>query len=458
MASSNLIQWSGLATVVAAPLLAVAGFLNLTTTDSTCSGKTVAAGQDLDAIVNTDPMATATTFCIQAGTYFLSQTLVVGSGDKLIGETGITKTAGPAKYAEPVVKIRNAANLSKLISVSGDNVILRWLDVAGAVGKYDETKTRATCSKWGDIANKCPVAGKGVGIGAGNADSGLLMQYLRVHNNDAVGIGNAKGRVLNSEFFSNTENGDFLGFTGAGVKGVTEYEAAFNYVHDEQGNGLWCDRGCADDPAWGVNGFWAHHNVVVNNARGGIRVENSPTTALIEENEIHGNSGGAARGGVSIRDSQDATVRNNVFGPATIAGVTYPANDGNVAVSASDSGRTDRTDLRNVDIVYNTLNGEAIKGCELPDNVVDCHDKTPRHVNPQPRSFCVDWPLEAICRRVARFFNGILDTFFHEKAHLVKANPTQCLRAGEVASAMPRRIGDSSRLTPLRASVIAVGP
>ena len=425
MSSSALIRWNGLAAVVATPLLVVAGLLfNLITTESTCSGKTVAPGQDLDAIVNADPATTATTFCIQAGTYPLSQTLAVGPGDKLIGETGIIKTAGPAKYAEPVVKVRNAANLSKLISVSGDNVTLKWLDVAGAVGKYDETKTQATCPNWGHIANKCPVAGKGVGIAAGNAGDGLLMQYLRVHNNDAVGIGNAKGRVLNSELFSNTENGDFLGFTGAGVKGVTEYEAGRNYVHDEQGNGLWCDRGCDDDPAGGPNGFWVHHNVLVDNGRAGVRYEHSPTTALIENNEIHGNSKEAARGGVSIRDSQNATVRDNVFGPANIAAVTYPANADNVAIHATDSGRTDRTDLWNVDIVNNTLNGETIKGCELPDNVVYCRDYTPPHVDPPPRSLCGGWPLETICRFVARFYNSIVDTYFREKAHAVKADLT----------------------------------
>ena len=414
MSSSNLFQWGGLATVVAAPLLVVAELLNPTTAESACSGKTVAAGQDLDAIVNADSMATATTFCIQAGTYSLSQTLTVGTGDKLIGETGITKTAGSAEYAEPVVKIRNAASLSKLISVSGDNATLRWLDVAGAVGEYDETKTPATCANWGDLANKCPVAGTGVGIAAGNADGGLLMQYVRVHNNDAVGIGNATGRVLNSELFSNTENGDFLGFTGAGVKGGTEYEAAFNYVHDEQGNGLWCDRGCDDDPARGANGLWVHDNVLVNNGRAGVRYEDSATTALIENNEIHGNSKLAVRGGVSIRDSQNANVRNNVFGRVTIAGVTYPGNEDNVAIHAADSGRTDRTDLWNIDIVNNTLNNETIKGCELPDNVVYCHDNTPRHVNPPPRSFCVGWPLETICRLVARFHNVILDNLVYK--------------------------------------------
>jgi hypothetical protein len=409
MLSSNLIQWSGLAAVVAAASLVVAELLNLTTAESTCSGKTVAASEDLDAIVNADPAGAATTFCIQAGTYYLSQTLVVGTGDKLIGETGITKTAGSVKYAEPVVKIRNAASLSRLISVSGDSATLKWLDVAGAVGEYDDTKTQATCANWGDIANKCPEAGTGVGVGAGNADGGLLIQYLRVHNNDAVGIGNAKGRVLNSEFFSNTEKGDFLGFTGAAVKGGTEYEAANNYVHDEQGNGLWCDRGCDDDPARGANGFWVHDNLLVDNARAGVRYEHSATSALIENNEIHGNSYAANRGGVSIRDAQNATIRNNVFGPATIAGVNYRANDV-AAIRATDSGRTDRRNLRKVEIVDNALDGEKIQGCKLPDNVVYCHDNTSRHANPPSRSFCVGWPLEAICRLVARFYNSILGT------------------------------------------------
>jgi hypothetical protein len=43
-----------------------------------------------------------------------------------------------------------------------------------------------------------------------------------------------------------------------------------------------------------------------------------------------------------------------------------------VATIASDSGRSDRPNLFNIDIVNNTLNWEIIKGCELPDTVVDC--------------------------------------------------------------------------------------
>jgi hypothetical protein len=141
--------------------------------------------------------------------------------------------------------------------------------------------------------------------------------------------------------------------------------------------------GCEDDPAR-EKGFWVHDNLTVDNGRSGIRYEHSPKglatgvhasepTALIEENEVHGNSYGANRGGISVLDGQNALIRANVFGAKTIAGVEYRANAARPgAVKASDWGRSNRTDLWNVDIVDNVLNGEQIRGCELPDVVVYC--------------------------------------------------------------------------------------
>ena len=92
------------------------------------------------------------------------------------------------------------------------------------------------------------------------------------------------------------------------------------YVHDEQGNGLWCDVGCSNDPAIApqecpTGCFWVHDSVVVNSDRAGIRYENSPNQALFENNEIHGNGIKERRGGIDIRDSQNALVLNNDFGP-----------------------------------------------------------------------------------------------------------------------------------------------
>src|ERR687897_246655 len=338
-----------------------------------CSGVQVNPGDDLDAIVNGDPRDRATTFCINAATYNISETLRLNDGDRLIGQTGEIVTRGPATYGVPEVEIRPSGSPDSIIAAVGKNIEIQWVDIAGAVGKT--------------AMDGQPQTGTGAGITAGSADGGFLVQYVVIHGNDAAGILNAKGRIFNSEFYDNTQNPVFLGFNGSAVKNMTEYEAAYNYVHDEQGNGLWCDVGCKDDPAR-QNGFWAHDNLTVDNGRSGIRYESSPRdlatgvhasepTALIEGNEVHGNSYGENRGGISAADTQNALIRANVFGAKTIAGVEYRANAAEPgAIKAIDSGRSSRTDLWNVEIVDNVMNGEGINGCELPDDIVDCHDTT----------------------------------------------------------------------------------
>jgi hypothetical protein len=67
--------------------------------------------------------------------------------------------------------------------------------------------------------------------------------------------------------------------------------------------------------------------------------------------------------------------------------VTYRHNGQNIAVRADDNGRSDRTDLWNVDILGNDLNGERIVvgaregetlACgALPARVVYCANNSP---------------------------------------------------------------------------------
>jgi hypothetical protein len=184
-----------------------------------CSGKQIVPGDDLDAIVNADSSTVETTFCIHGGTYAIDHTINVGTGDRLLGEVGATATRGPATYpTNPPVKITNGANLTRLIQLEGENVTLQWLDVSGAQSLHN--------------ADGSPKTGTGIAIAGAEADDTTTMQYLRVHDNDANGIGSPRGRVLNSEFFRNTLDPVFLGYAGAAVKGIYEYEAAYNYVHE----------------------------------------------------------------------------------------------------------------------------------------------------------------------------------------------------------------------------------
>jgi hypothetical protein len=338
----------------------------------TCSGRQIYPGNDLDAIVNSDPSTTATTFCIHApssgATYTINNSVVLNAGDKLLGQPGQIITRGPASYGVPPVKIRNGASLGSLIYANGSNVQLRWLDVAGATLKYSN----------GSITQS------GYGIAMGGANAASQLSYLTVHDNQATGIASMNGKLLHSNLYNNGTNPDSWGWSASAVKGVDEYEAAYNYVHNNPVNGLWCDYECQDAGTAMPNGFWVHHNLVVNNGRWGVRYEYAPIvadgvhstqpTALIEYNEIHANGyKDSGYGGASMYDAQNATFRNNVFGPKTIAGVSYGANTRRaIFFGDSESKGRERTDLWNGDAVGNTRGGETIEGCAKPDNVVYC--------------------------------------------------------------------------------------
>jgi hypothetical protein len=344
-----------------APLLAL--FAVVATTEERteaatwgCTGKDIKPGNDIDAMINNDPSGTATTFCVDAGTYPVSAPAILKTGDKLIGQPGTWTSVDTARKPTPIVNLVGKGT-DNLLSARGTGISISWVDLTGASG-----------------------TGNGAGaITAGSASSDFVVEYARIHENASLGISNMQGTVRYSEFFKNSAATSSLGFNGSAVKGITEYEAFGVYVHEEQGNGLWCDVGCKNSaratmtPKCPTGCFWVHDSVVVNSGRAGIRYENSPNEALFENNEIHGNGKTERRGGIDIRDSQNAWVGpGNNFGPATIAVVTYLANGNRIGVRATDSGRSDRVNLSNVDVVGNTLNSETITGCEQPDNIVAC--------------------------------------------------------------------------------------
>ena len=99
------------------------------------------------------------------------------------------------------------------------------------------------------------IQGSGTAIRAGQATATSLMEYLAIHDNDGQGIGTMNGELRHSELYRNGTNPDLGGVTAAAVKGIDEYEAAFNYVHDNPANGLWCDVGCDDAGTARLNAF-----------------------------------------------------------------------------------------------------------------------------------------------------------------------------------------------------------
>jgi parallel beta-helix repeat protein len=336
-----------------------------------CSGKQIVPGDDLDAIVNADSSTVETTFCIHAGTYAIDQTVNVRTGDKLLGEEGTTTKIGPATYpTNPPVKITNGTNLPRLVHAQGENVTLKWLDVSGARSLHNADGSYDT--------------GTGVAIGAGQADHTSLIQWVVGHDNEGNAFGGTSGKILNVECFNNATDPVSLGWQGSCSKSHKEHEFAYSYIHDDFGNGIWCDAGCLNIPQQ-ANGFWPHHNLIAGEGRFGIRYEHSPAyldpgvyvpdapatqpNATIEHNELHDN----AYGGFAMHDAQNGVVRNNSFGAVTLEGISFAGNgDGGKAGQFSDGGWAHRTDLYNGEAYGNTLRGEYIQGCSKPDEIVSC--------------------------------------------------------------------------------------
>jgi hypothetical protein len=327
----------------------------------------IPCGQDIDAAINADPRATASRFVLGADCPFTaSATIVPSNGDEVacaVAPTFVQR--GPA--FDPTTRCTVAGNASvnnvfRPIGQGGTTATVRFEGITITGGNFTGS------------------SGTGAAIAEGSMTDFSSHFGIEVRDNDAAGIVSAKGTFERVELTNNTRDPNALGFIGAGMKARTEVDVKESYIHDTQGNGLWCDEFCVDASNM-PNGFWVHANLVVNNGRAGIRWENvggsTAGEALIENNDVHGNSPDANRGGISVRDAQNATIQNNRFGPVTIADVAYLPNSRNVAIIAADSGRADRPDLFNIDIVNNTLNGETIKGCELPDTVVACAGNTP---------------------------------------------------------------------------------
>jgi parallel beta-helix repeat protein len=310
-----------------------------TTTWPNCIGTHIRPGDNIATIINDK----SGRFCVHRGTYTVSTQAMLKAGDKLDAEPGTWTSEGLARVPNPVVKLEGRGT-DNVLRADGNGISISWVDITGASG-----------------------TGNGTGaIAAGSAGSDFLVEYSRIHNNDSLGISNMNGTVRYSEFFENSNASSALGFNASAVKGITEYEAFGVYVHDEQGNGLWCDVGCKNSaratPGCPSGCFWVHDSVVVNSNRAGIRYENSSSEALFENNEIRGNGITEHRGGIDIRDSQDAQVLNN----------TLSDNNG-IGVRATDSGRSDRVNLERILVKENDLGGDRIVSCGGP---VTCSGNT----------------------------------------------------------------------------------
>jgi hypothetical protein len=348
-------------------LVMLLAFTLLLTSAANAASRTVEikCGGDIDNVINGDPVGTTTLFrltgdCPQPFT--ASATIQPKDGDGI--DCSIPATLFPLRLSngssaydpETHCTINGASGVTQVIKPQG-LFYMNGIMVTGG------TFTGA--------------AATGVGIAEGQMDNNSVVRGSVVTGTQGAGISNAHGIHHQIELTNTTTNPNALGHIGSGIKGINEFNIQYSYVHENQGNGIWCDVYCTDQTSALFSSFLARYNLVVDNGRAGIRWERigdfggasqaNSGEAIIENNELYGNGTDTTRGAIDIRDAQDALVRNNYFG----------TNSGAPAIRATDSGRSDRPDLDNIDIVNNILNREQLKGCELPDNIVFCSGNIP---------------------------------------------------------------------------------
>lgn len=209
----------------------------------------------------------------------------------------------------------------------------------------------------------------GFGLRAIECWTGVQIIGGRYHHNGRNGIGcgldgGGRIRIDGVEVDHNGSEAE-LGRGSAGIKFARAHGAVVrdSFIHDNLGNGVWCDVQCGD--------FRVLDAVIVRNGRKGVHYEKSGASdgmvsyqgfAYIARNVIQDNGWEgrehAADGGVGLVSSKNVLIEDNVFGGNHRAGV-FVRQDGRL------SGDKHGWVISNVVIRNNIMNGDPLVGCDL---------------------------------------------------------------------------------------------
>jgi hypothetical protein len=195
-----------------------------------CNGVTINPGDNIQSKVTANP--TGTTFCIKAGTH-KRQSVKPKASDKFIGEFGAILDG---EKAVPFAFAGGGNN------VTVENLVIKNYAPPSKIGAIDRKidGNSSAFSGWTVRYNEVSYSSE-VGIGT---QTNWVVQNNYVHHNGRYGIhGGGTGALIENNEIA--YNAIIYGATGdsAGTKWATTDNLIVrgNYVHHNQGNGLWTD-------------------------------------------------------------------------------------------------------------------------------------------------------------------------------------------------------------------------
>lgn len=315
-----------------------------------CTGVSVSPGGGLKAAM--DSFSTPHTFCLGAGTYTVSQTIVV-EGDTVVGAgrnatfidgSGLDRDHSRIFYdrgSQGVATFRN-------FDISGARAPLQAGTCFNQVGQ----QSNSACGKAFVLFGP-----------------GTIMRHIDCHDNgDNCASGNSDLVMDDVNCYANgSAYATTSGFAHSGcLKQAAAYSAGDNdvvvmnsHIHNNIGTGLWCD--------FCKYGFWdIHDNVISNNTHFAVQWEmsggwSSSDSAHIYRNTIQNNSCVGTfnvSAGLVNSNGNDALIEDNTFGSNCGDGfrVVFTVS----RVQSPQPGDSRGTVFRN-----NTMNGDTIRGCDL---------------------------------------------------------------------------------------------
>jgi parallel beta-helix repeat protein len=272
---------------------------------SACAGVAVPAGTRIQDAVNASP--TGTVFCLGAGT-FAQQSVQPKAGQQFIGARG--------SNGERLSILDGQTTIRHAFTGSAGNVRIQGLVVRNYYGGTGTNTSDLSSAIFGFASTGWVVYDNEVHNNSGSGihiSSGSIIRKNHTHHNGWLGMhsggGNVVGAVVDSNEISyNNTRGIDPNWGGAGLKAVltTNFTLRGNWVHHNQGQGLWCDNCYATTYYLG--------NLVEDNTYTGIFHEVS-AAAVIEGNTTRRNGTSNQRGGIWVDNSSNVEVRGN-----TVAG------------------------------------------------------------------------------------------------------------------------------------------